>query len=90
MYYYQHGLHILQSVQYLGYCMENQQIVITFTVVEKNVLSPSKHSDWFWGWASFLLNGLSLVIQLPLYEVNHRPPANAEMKNAWNYTSTPW
>jgi hypothetical protein len=58
MYCYQHGLGILQSVQHLGYWMENQWIVITFTVVKKNVFSPSKHSDWFWGWPSFLLNGL--------------------------------
>jgi hypothetical protein len=71
MYCYQHGLGILQSVQYLGYWMENQLIVITFTVVEKNVLSPLKHSDWFWGQPSFLLNGLPPVIKLPQYEVKH-------------------
>jgi hypothetical protein len=66
--------------------MESQRIVITFTVAEKNVLSPT-HSDWFSVWPSFLFNCLPPVIELPQCEANHTPPTIDEFKNVWNYTS---
>jgi hypothetical protein len=28
-------------------------------------------------------------VKRPGHEANHSPPPNAEVKNAWNYTSTP-
>jgi hypothetical protein len=32
---------------------------------------------------------LSLRVKRPEREADHSPPSNAEIKNAWNYTSTP-
>jgi hypothetical protein len=32
---------------------------------------------------------LSLVVKRPVREADHSPPSSAEVKNAWNYTSTP-
>jgi len=35
------------------------------------------------------LLGLSLGAKGLGHEANHSPPSNTEVKNAWNYTSTP-
>jgi hypothetical protein len=32
---------------------------------------------------------LSLVVKRPGREADHSPPSNAQVKNAWSYTSTP-
>jgi hypothetical protein len=32
---------------------------------------------------------LSLGVKRPGREADHSPPSSAEVKNAWNYTSTP-
>jgi hypothetical protein len=32
---------------------------------------------------------LSLGVKRPGREADHSPPSNAEVKNAWSYTSTP-
>jgi hypothetical protein len=33
--------------------------------------------------------GLSLELKRPEHEADRSPPSNAEVKNAWSYTSTP-
>jgi hypothetical protein len=37
----------------------------------------------------WVLGALLLGLKRPSREADHSPPSSAEMKNAWNYTSTP-
>jgi hypothetical protein len=36
-----------------------------------------------------MLTGFLSGVKRPRHEANHSPPSSAEIKNAWNYTSTP-
>jgi hypothetical protein len=48
-----------------------------------------KHRDNF-NFTFYLLPGApSLGVKRPWREADHSPPSNAEVKNAWSYTSTP-
>jgi hypothetical protein len=37
---------------------------------------------------SIVTGALSLGVKRPGHEADHSPPSSAEVKNAWNYTST--
>jgi hypothetical protein len=49
----------------------------------QNGLGPTQPSiQWVQG-------AFSLGVKRPGHEADHSPPSSAEVKNAWNYTSTP-
>jgi hypothetical protein len=57
--------------------------VSLFTIASRLALRPTQPLiQWAPG-------ALSLEVKWLGHEVDHSPPSNAEVKNAWNYTSTP-
>jgi hypothetical protein len=54
-----------------------------FTTASRSALEPTQPPiQWVPG-------APSLEVKRPGLEADHSPPSNAEVKNAWNYTSTP-
>jgi hypothetical protein len=58
------------------------------------VFSSPPSPDRFWGPPSLLSNGywwgaLSERVRRSGHEADHSPPSSVEVKNAWDYTSTP-
>jgi len=54
--------------------------------------SSPKHTDWFWGTPSFLVNRYWRALlgsKCPQREVKNSLPSSTEVKNKWSYTSTP-
>jgi hypothetical protein len=65
-----------QSVYGLGYGLDDR-------TASRTVLRPTQPPiQWVPG-------APSLGVKRPGYEAVHSPPSNAEVKNAWSYTSTP-
>jgi hypothetical protein len=57
--------------------------IFLFTTASRTALEPNQPPiQWVPG-------ALSLVVKRPGREADHSPPASAEDKNAWSYTSTP-
>jgi hypothetical protein len=57
--------------------------IFLFTTMSRTALGPSQHPmQWVPG-------DLSLGLKRPGREADRSPPSNAEVKNAWSYTSTP-
>jgi hypothetical protein len=57
--------------------------IFLFDTVSRPALGPTQSSiQWVPG-------ELSLGVKRPEREADHSPPSNAEVKNAWSYTSTP-
>jgi hypothetical protein len=57
--------------------------ILHFTTASRPALGPTQPPIQ---WVSVTL---SLVVKRPRREADHSPPSNAEVKNAWSYTSTP-
>jgi hypothetical protein len=57
------------------------------------ILSSPRHPDQLWGPPNLLFNGyrgaISPGVKRPGREANNSPPASAEVKKMWIYTSTP-
>jgi hypothetical protein len=47
------------------------------------------NSQWGLGIFLWVPEALSLGVKQSGHEADHSPPYSAEVKNAWNYTSTP-
>jgi hypothetical protein len=58
------------------------QGIFLLTTMSRLALGPTYPIQWLPG-------ALSLVVKQPGRETDHSPPSNAEVKNAWNDTSTP-
>jgi hypothetical protein len=57
--------------------------IFLFTTLSRPAPGPTQPPiQWVSG-------ALSLGVKQPRREVYHSPPSSAEVKNAWNYTSTP-
>jgi hypothetical protein len=57
--------------------------IFLFTTASRTALGPTQpRIQWVPG-------ALSLGVKRPGREADHSPPSSAEVKNAWNYTSTP-
>jgi hypothetical protein len=57
--------------------------IFLFITASRTALGPTQPSIQ---WAPEVL---SLRVQRPVRETDHSPPFNAEVKNAWSYTSIP-
>jgi hypothetical protein len=61
--------------------------------VGSGIFSPPRRPDRLWGPPNLLFNGyrgaLSPGVKRPGREADHSPPASAEVKKMWIYTSTP-
>jgi hypothetical protein len=61
--------------------------------VWSRIFSSTRHPDRLWGPPNLLSNGyrgdLSPGVKRPEREIDHSPPASAEVKKMWIYTSTP-
>jgi hypothetical protein len=57
--------------------------IFLFTTASRSALGPTQP---FMQWVPGIL---SLEVRRPGREADHSPPSSAEVKNAWNYTSTP-
>jgi hypothetical protein len=59
----------------------------------KRFSSTPQHPDWLYGLPSLLSSEYQGHFfprgKAIMHEVNHSPPSTAEVKNVWNYTSTP-
>jgi hypothetical protein len=57
--------------------------IFLFTTLSRPVLGPTQPpNQWIPG-------VLSLAVKLPEHEADNSPPSSAEVKNVWNYISTP-
>jgi hypothetical protein len=56
--------------------------IFLFATVSRTALGPTQPIPW-------VLGALSLGVRRLGREADHSPPPSAEVKNAWNYTSTP-
>jgi hypothetical protein len=76
-----------------GYGLEERAVGVRVPVGSKMFSSPRRPDRLWLGSTQSpierLLEALSPGIKLPGREVNHSPPANAEVKKMWIYTSTP-
>jgi hypothetical protein len=73
-----------------GYGMDDRGVGVQVPVGSRIFSSPH-HPSWLWGPLNLLSNGyqdLSPRIKWPGHEADHSPPANAEVKKMWIYTST--
>jgi hypothetical protein len=71
------------------YGLDSRGIGVGVPIRARFSFSPL-HPDWIRGPPSLLFNGcqrLSLGIKRPEREADHSPPAFAEVKNTWIYTS---
>jgi hypothetical protein len=74
----------------LGYGLNDERFeaqemlgIFLFTTVFRTALEPTQSP------IQWVLEALSLGVNLPGREADHLPPSTAEVKNAWRYTSTP-
>jgi hypothetical protein len=59
--------------------------------VGSTIFSSARHPDRLWGPPSLLYNGyrgLSPGVKRPGLQADHSPPASAEVKKMWIYTSS--
>jgi hypothetical protein len=78
--------------QYIRHYVKKRHFSIIHLTVSKTFSSPPR-PERLWGPPSLLSNGywgggFSLGVKRPGREADHSPPSSAEVKNAWNYTST--
>jgi hypothetical protein len=74
-------------------CWLDDQGVGVRVPVGSRIFSSSRRPDRPWGPPNLLSNGyrgaLSPGVNRPGHEADHSPPAGAEVKKTWIYTSTP-
>jgi hypothetical protein len=70
-----------------GYGLGDRGVGVLVPVWSRIFSSP-RRSDRLWGPPNFLSNGYRWV-KRPGREADHSPPAIAEVKKTWVYTSTP-
>jgi hypothetical protein len=68
-----------------GYGLGDRGVGIRVPVWAEFFSSPGR-PDWFWGPPNLPYNE---DVKRPEREEDHSPPANAEVKKVWIYTSTP-
>jgi hypothetical protein len=75
-----------------GYRLDNRGVGVRVQVGSRIFFSP-RRPDRLWGQPSFLskrvLGAISPEVKRPGREPDHSPPASAEVKKIWAYTSTP-
>jgi hypothetical protein len=74
----------------LGYWLDDRGFesrqglgILLCTTVSRPALGPTQHL------IQWVLGAISLGVKRPGSEADHSLPSNAEVKNAWSYTSTP-
>jgi hypothetical protein len=75
----------------IGYGLEERGVGVRVPVVSRIFSSP-RRPDRLWGLPSLLSNGyrgLFARVKQQGREADHLPPASAEAKKMWIYTSTP-
>jgi hypothetical protein len=70
-----------------GYGLDDRGFGVRVPVGSRIFSSP-RHPNWLWGPPNFLSKGYRGV-KRPEHEADHLPPASAEDKKMWIYTSTP-
>jgi hypothetical protein len=70
-----------------GYVLDDLGVRVRVPVGSRIFSSPNR-PDRLWGPPNLLSNGYRGVTR-PGREANHSPPASAEVKEMWIYTSTP-
>jgi len=70
----------MTGVQFLAGAMMGFFLFATMSRLAPMPTQPSVH---------WLLGELKQGVKWPGHEADHLPPSSAEVKNAWNYTSTP-
>jgi hypothetical protein len=73
-----------------GYGLDYQGVGVRVPVGSR-ILSSPRHPDWLWGPISYPMGTQdpSPGLKQPGREADHSPPASAEVKKMWIYTSTP-
>jgi hypothetical protein len=74
-----------------GHRLDDQGVGVRVPV-QSRILSSPRRPDRLWSPPSLLSNGhreLSAGVKRPESEADHSPPASAEVKKMWIYTSTP-
>jgi hypothetical protein len=83
---------IVQSVQRLATGWTTEEVGVRVPV-RTRIFSSPPHPDRFWGPPNLLSNGYRGLffrgVKQPGREAEHSPPASAEVKKMWIYTSTP-
>jgi len=71
------------GLNYRGFDSRQGLGIFLFTTASRLVLTPTQPP------IEKVTGVLSLGVKRPGCEADHSPPFRAEVKNAWNYTSTP-
>jgi hypothetical protein len=71
-----------------GYCLDDREVGIRVPVGSR-ILSFPRRPDRLWGPPNLLSNGYRRPLKRQGREAAHSPPASAEVKKMWIYTSTP-
>jgi hypothetical protein len=71
------------TIGVLGFDFRWRLGIFLFTTVSRPALGPTQPP------IQWVLRALSLWVKWPGREADHSSPSNAEVKNAWRYTSTP-
>jgi hypothetical protein len=71
------------TIGVLGFDSQREVGIFLFTTASRTALGPTQPPiQWVSG-------ALSLGVKRPGREADHSPPSSTEVKNAWNYISTP-
>jgi hypothetical protein len=62
---------------------------ILYFEVGSRIFSSPRRPDWLWGPSNEYRGLLPRGVKRPGREADHSPPASAEVKKIWIYTSTP-
>jgi hypothetical protein len=71
------------TIGVLGFDSRRGLGIFLFTTASRTILGPTQLP------IQLVSGALSLGVKGPEREADHSPPSSAEVKNTWNYTSTP-